>query len=101
MDFLLSEDQRRLQATVAEFAREEIAPVAEKLDREARFPSDLFLKMAKLGITSIPFGEEWGGMGLGTLDTALAIEEIARADQSLAVTTMVSIASGLTLARFG
>jgi len=50
---------------------------------------------------SIPFSEDLGGMGLGVFETVLAIEELARADQSLAVSTMVSIATGLTVARFG
>lgn len=101
MNFLLSEDQKKLQATVEEFARERIAPQAETLDREAVFPTALFHELADIGVTSIPFAEEWGGMGLGTFDMALALEQIARADQSLAVTTMVSVATGLTLARFG
>lgn len=101
MNFDLTEDQRKLQATVAEFADAEVAPVAEALDREAQFPTDLFLKVGGLGITAIPFSEEYGGLGLGVLDMVIALEQLARADQSLAVTTMVSVASGLTLARFG
>ena len=101
MDFSLSDDQRRLQALVNEFAQREVAPQAERLDREARFPTELFGRLAALGITSIPFEPEWGGLGQGTFEMALAIEELARADQSLAVTTMVSVATGLTLARFG
>ena len=101
MDFELTDEQLRLQAAVAEFARSEIAPQAEALDREARFPTALFLRLADLGVTAIPFASEWGGMGQGTFEMVLAIEEIARADQSLAVTTMVSVATGLTLARFG
>lgn len=101
MNFLLDEDQERLKAQVAEFAQREVAPKAEALDREARFPTELFLRMAELGITAIPFEPEWGGLGQGTFEMALAIEELARADQSLAVTTMVSVATGLTLQRFG
>lgn len=101
MDFDLSEDQRKLQQSVAEFAAREVAPMAEGLDREARFPSQLYLKLGALGVTAIPFAEEWGGMGLGTFEAVLAIEELARADQSLAVGAMVSIATGLTLERFG
>jgi len=101
MNFLLTDDQKKLQASVEEFARERVAPVAERLDREAVFPTALFHELAGLGITAIPFGEEWGGLGLGTFEMALALEQIARADQSLAVSTMVSVATGLTLARFG
>jgi alkylation response protein AidB-like acyl-CoA dehydrogenase len=101
VDFRLTDEQRRLQAAVAEFARGEIAPQAEALDREGRFPTALFLRLAALGVTAIPFAPEWGGLGHGSFEMALAIEEIARADQSLAVTTMVSVAAGLMLARFG
>ena len=101
MDFELTEAQTELQATVADFAAKEVAPVAEQLDREAQFPTELFLKLGELGATAIPFPEEFGGMGLGSFETVLALEQVARADQSLAVTTMVSIASGQTLLRFG
>lgn len=101
MDFDLSPDQRRLQDLVAEFARHEVEPRAEQLDRDGVFPTDLFRQVGALGITAIPFAPEYGGMGLGTLDMALAIEQLAIADQSLAVTTMVSVAAGLILQRFG
>lgn len=101
MNFDLTDDQRKLQSTVSEFAQGEVASVAEKLDRDATFPTELFLKVGELGITAIPFSENLGGMGLGVLDMVIALEQLARADQSLAVTTMVSVASGLTLARFG
>ncbi|MBD24403.1 MAG: acyl-CoA dehydrogenase [Candidatus Marinimicrobia bacterium] len=101
MQFLLTEDQRKLQDTVHDFAQAKIAPVAEQLDKDAKFPTVLFHELSELGLTSIPFEEKWGGMGLGTFETALALEQVARADQSLAVGTMVSISTGLTLARFG
>jgi len=101
MDFQLSDEQRRLVASVADFVKAKVAPRAEALDREARFPTELFHELAALGVTAIPFAPEWGGLGEGTFETALAIEEIARADQSLAVTAMVSIATGLTVERFG
>ncbi|UTP38284.1 acyl-CoA dehydrogenase family protein [Phenylobacterium sp. LH3H17] len=101
MDFNLSPDQQRLQDQVAAFAASEIRPVAERLDAEGKVPLALFAKLADLGVTSIPFAPEWGGMGLGVFDMVLALEQIARADQSLAVTTMVSVATGLTLQRFG
>ena len=101
MNFLLTDDQKNLQATVEKFARERIGPVAEKLDRDGVFPTSLFHELADIGITSIPFGEDVGGMGLGTFEMVLALEQIARADQSLAVSTMVSVATGLTLGRFG
>jgi alkylation response protein AidB-like acyl-CoA dehydrogenase len=101
MNFDLTPDQRQLQARVRDFAQAEVAPIAERLDRDGIFPTALFQKLGELGVMSIPFAEKHGGMGLGVFEAALAIEEIARADQSLAVSAMVSIATGLTLARFG
>lgn len=100
MNFLLTEEQIQLRDMVSGFCREEVAPGAEQRDREAKFPTALFLKLASLGIPAIPHDPEYGGLGLGTLDMVLALEEIARVDQSLAVTTMVNAASGLTFARF-
>jgi short-chain 2-methylacyl-CoA dehydrogenase len=101
MNFDLTPDQIALQERVREFAQAEVAPRAEQLDRDAVFPTDLFRKLGDLGVMSIPFPEDLGGMGLGVFEATLAIEEIARADQSLAVSAMVSIATGLTVARFG
>ena len=101
MDFELSADQLQIQAQVADFAEREIAPVAERLDREAVFPYDLYGKLGELGIPALPFAEEYGGMGLGTFDMALAIEQIAKRDQTLAVTMMVSVSCGLIIQRFG
>ena len=101
MNFDLTPDQKELQQTIRDFAQREIAPRAEALDREGAFPVDLFHRVGEMGITAIPFPKELGGMGLGVFEAVLAIEELARADQSLAVSTMVSMATGLTLSRFG
>lgn len=101
MDFGLSAEREELRERVAEFARREIAPRAQQLDKEQKFPVDLFRKTGDLGILAIPFQEEYGGLGLSTFDAVLALEELARADQSLAVGCMVSMATGLTLQRFG
>lgn len=102
MQFLLTDDQLKLQETVHAFAQAKVAPVAEQLDKDAKFPTALFQELAgEMGVTAIPFDAKWGGMGLGTFETVLALEQVARADQSLAVSTMVSIATGLTLQRFG
>lgn len=101
MNFELSADQVQIQALVSEFAEREIAPVAEALDREGRFPYDLYRQLGDLGIPALPFAQEYGGMGLGTFDMALAIEQIAKQDQTLAVTMMVSVAAGLIIQRFG
>lgn len=101
MNFDLTPDQLQLQSKVQDFAQAKVAPVAEQLDREGRFPTELFQELGRMGITAIPFKEEHGGLGLGVFDAVIALEQIARADQSLAVSAMVSMATGLTLSRFG
>ena len=101
MNFDLTPDQEQLQTRVRDFAQAEVAPIAEKLDRDGKFPTELFKKLGELGVMSIPFADKYGGMGLGVFESVLALEEVARADQSLAVSAMVSMATGLTLSRFG
>jgi short-chain 2-methylacyl-CoA dehydrogenase len=100
MDFLLSDEQKQLRRTVADFCQAEVAPGAEERDREAEFPTALFLELAGLGIPAIPHDAAYGGLGLGTFEMVLALEQIARVDQSLAVTTMVNAACSLTFSRF-
>jgi short/branched chain acyl-CoA dehydrogenase len=86
LDFDLSDEQRLLQRTVREFAREEIAPVAEELDRTKAFPYGIVAKMGGLGLMGIPFPEQYGGGGADTLSYVLAIEELARVDSSICIT---------------
>lgn len=102
MNFELTQDQKNLQETVRDWAQSELAPIAYDLDKEGKFPSELYLKMNRdIGVASIPFKEEHGGLGMGTVEMSLAIEELARADQTFALTTMVAVATGLTLQEFG
>jgi alkylation response protein AidB-like acyl-CoA dehydrogenase len=101
MDFDLSDDQRKLQDTVWDFARAEVAPRAAQLDRESVFPVDLYQQAGQLGIHSIPFAPEHGGMGLGSFEVVLALEQLARADQSFALSVMTGVGSGVVLSRFG
>jgi short/branched chain acyl-CoA dehydrogenase len=86
MHFDLPDDHRLLQQTVRDFAEQEIAPVAEELDREKRFPYEIVAKMGELGWMGIPFPEEVGGAGGTTLQYALAVEELTRVDSSVAIT---------------
>ena len=86
MDFELSDEQRLLRDTVRDFARAEVAPVAEHLDREKEFPIEIVRRMGGLGLMGIPFPEEFGGGGSDTLSYALAVEELARVDSSVAIT---------------
>ena len=61
MNFDLSEEHELIRDTVREFARERVAPVAEELDREQRFPYELVAEIAELGLMGIPIPEEYGG----------------------------------------
>jgi alkylation response protein AidB-like acyl-CoA dehydrogenase len=86
MDFELSDEHRLIQRTVRDFATGEVAPVAEELDREKRFPYEIVRKLADLGLMGIPFPQEYGGGGGDSLAYALAVEELTRVDSSVAIT---------------
>jgi short/branched chain acyl-CoA dehydrogenase len=94
MDFDLSREQRLIQQTVRDFARAEIAPVAEELDREHRFPYEIVAKLGGLGLMGIPFPEDYGGGGADTLSYVLAIEELARIDSSVCITVAAHTSLG-------
>jgi alkylation response protein AidB-like acyl-CoA dehydrogenase len=96
MDFELSDEQRLLRDTVRDFARQEVAPVAEELDRTKSFPYELVAKMGELGLMGIPFPEEYGGGGADTLSYALAVEELTRIDSSVAITMAAHTSLGTT-----
>ena len=86
MDFELGDEHRLIQRTVRDFATQEVAPVAEELDREKRFPYGIVHKLADLGLMGIPFPPEYGGGGGDSLAYALAVEELTRVDSSVAIT---------------
>ncbi len=102
MNFALPDETRALQETVREFARGEIAPVAEELDRTKTMPLDLVAKMGELGWMGIPFPEEHGGAGGTSLQYAIAVEELARVDSSVAITMCAHTSLGTQpIALFG
>ncbi|HLB05036.1 MAG TPA: acyl-CoA dehydrogenase family protein [Gaiellaceae bacterium] len=94
MDFDLSNEHELIRDTVRAFARERVAPVAEELDRESRFPYELVAEMAELGLLGIPFPEEYGGGGGDTVSYAIAIEELTRVDSSVAITVAAHTSLG-------
>jgi short/branched chain acyl-CoA dehydrogenase len=94
VDFDLTDEQRLLRDTVREFAIGEVAPAAEQLDREHAFPYELVSKMGELGLMGIPFPEEFGGGGADGLGYALAVEELARVDSSVAITVAAHVSLG-------
>jgi short-chain 2-methylacyl-CoA dehydrogenase len=94
LGFDLDGEHEQLRATVREFAESRIGPVAEELDREARFPIELVEEAAELGLLGIPFPEEVGGAGFDTLAYAIAVEELARVDSSFAITVAAHTSLG-------
>jgi alkylation response protein AidB-like acyl-CoA dehydrogenase len=94
MNLELADEQLLVRDTVREFARAEVAPVAERLDREKRFPYEIVEKLGGLGLMGIPFPEEFGGGGGDTLAYALAIEELARVDSSVCITVAAHTSLG-------
>jgi short/branched chain acyl-CoA dehydrogenase len=94
VNFDLSEEHELVRSTVREFAVERIAPVADELDREHRFPYELVSGLAELGLMGIPIPEQYGGAGGDTLAYAIAIEELTRIDSSVAITVAAHTSLG-------
>ena len=94
MDFDLSEEHELVRGTVRDFATQRVAPVAEELDREHRFPYELVAELAELGLMGMPIPEEYGGAGADTLSYAIAIEELTRIDSSVAITVAAHTSLG-------
>ena len=86
MEFELNEEQRMIRKMVRDFAEKEIAPKAAELDETKEFPWETIRKMADLGLLGLPVPEEYGGSGSDTISYAIAVEEIARACGSTAIT---------------
>jgi len=86
MDFGFDDETALLQRTVRQFAQEVVAPAAGELDRTHSFPYEIVAQMAELGWMGIPFPEEVGGAGGSSLQYAIAVEELTRADSSVAIT---------------
>jgi alkylation response protein AidB-like acyl-CoA dehydrogenase len=94
MDYDLSDEHRALRDTVREFAEGVVAPVAEELDREHRFPVDIVRRLGEMGLMGIPFPAEYGGGGSDTLAYAITIEELGRIDSSVAITVAAHTSLG-------
>jgi alkylation response protein AidB-like acyl-CoA dehydrogenase len=94
LSYDLSDEHELIRTTVREFAEQRIAPVAEELDREHRFPYDIVAELAELGLMGIPIPEEYEGAGSDTLAYAIAIEELTRVDSSVAITVAAHTSLG-------
>jgi alkylation response protein AidB-like acyl-CoA dehydrogenase len=86
LNFDLDQEHELVRSTVREFAQQRVAPVAEELDRESRFPYELVGELAELGLMGMTIPEEYGGAGADTVSYAIAVEELTRIDSSVAIT---------------
>lgn len=86
MNFRLSEEHEMIRKMVRDFAKKEVEPTAAERDEEERFDRELFDKMAELGLTGIPWPEEYGGIGSDYLAYCIAVEELSRVCASTGVT---------------
>ena len=101
-DFELSEEYQDLSNTVREFADEVVAPVSTRHDEEHSFPYEVVKQMADMGLFGLPFPEEFGGMGGDYFALALALEQLGRVDQSVAITLEAGVSLGaMPVYRFG
>src|SRR5918999_6496439 len=94
MHFDLSDEQQAIRTLVRDFARGEVKPVAEELDRTKSFPYEIVAKLGELGLMGIPYPEEYGGGGADNLSYALAVEELTRVDSSVAITVAAHTSLG-------
>jgi alkylation response protein AidB-like acyl-CoA dehydrogenase len=105
-DFLstgtLPEEYRELALTVRDFANQVVAPVAAKHDAAHTFPYEVVSGMADMGLFGLPFPEEYGGMGGDYFALCLALEELGKIDQSVAITLEAGVSLGaMPIYRFG
>lgn len=102
MDFRLDEEQQALRESVREFAREVVAPTIAEHYEQHTFPYEIVRQMGKMGLFGLPFAEEHGGMGGDYFALCLALEELARADSSVAITLEAAVSLGaMPIYRFG
>jgi short/branched chain acyl-CoA dehydrogenase len=94
VNYELTDEQDLVRQTVRDFAVSRVAPVAEELDREERFPYEIVAGLAELGLMGIPIPEEFGGAGADTISYAIAIEELTRIDSSVAITVAAHTSLG-------
>jgi len=99
--YLIPQEFEDLRATIRQIAQERIVPRAPEIDRQAEYPEDIRDLLAENDIFALPFAEQYGGTGTGTLMLQMAVEEIAKADASCALMLMLQELGTLSLARFG
>ena len=93
-DLDLTPEQHALADTVREFADQVVAPAAYEYDTKRELPYDIIAEMGRMGLFGLPFSPEYGGQGKTYVELCLAVEQIARVDQSLAVTLEAGVGLG-------
>jgi short-chain 2-methylacyl-CoA dehydrogenase len=102
ISYQLAPEQQDLRDSVAQFAREVVAPVIGGFYERGEFPYEIVAKMGKLGLFGLPFPEEYGGMGGDNFALCIALEELARVDSSVAITLEAGVSlSVMPIYRFG
>ncbi|HLK00368.1 MAG TPA: acyl-CoA dehydrogenase family protein [Streptosporangiaceae bacterium] len=102
ISYQLAPEQQDLRDSVAQFARDVVAPVIAGYYERGEFPYEIVAKMGKLGLFGLPFPEEYGGMGGDYFAFCLALEELARVDSSVAITLEAAVGLGaMPIYRFG
>jgi len=102
MNLELTEEQRSIRNVCREFAEQQVAPNAARHDRDGSFPYEIVRGMAQLGLFALPFPQSVGGAGGDFLSYCVALEEIARADASCAITLEAAVSLGIpTISEFG
>jgi alkylation response protein AidB-like acyl-CoA dehydrogenase len=99
--YVIPQEFEDLRAMIRQIAQERIVPRAPEIDRRAEYPEDIREILADHDIFALPFAEEFGGTGTGTLMLQMAVEEIAKADASCALMLMLQELGTLPIARFG
>ncbi|ACQ82092.1 acyl-CoA dehydrogenase domain protein [Beutenbergia cavernae DSM 12333] len=95
MTLQLTDEQAKLSQVVREFADDVVAPAAYEYDTQRRLPVEIIAQMGDLGLFGLPFPTEVGGQGKDYLSLCLAVEALARADQSIAVTLEAGVGLGI------
>ncbi len=101
MDFFLTEQEKMIRDMVSDFAEKEIKPIADKTDKEHKFPAENIKKMAELGLMGMTIPEEYGGSNVGVVALSLALTEIGKRCASTGVTMSVTNMVNEVIYRFG
>ena len=102
MNFVLTDEQEMTRKMVRDFAEKEVQPSAEERDETETFSREIFDKMGELGLTGIPWPEEYGGAGSDFISYVIAVEELSRVDASTGTTLSAHISlAGWPLFKYG